>query len=384
MGKIDNLTSYPLPRENLYYLSCHTLDSSQFGKARVHREVTDQWLACELEHKGLRFNADAPDLTESELASIPGAQSVLSSIDSLKLEVLNRRGTSFVINGDEERKWSSLADTSSEFEELKKHHDSTFKDTLAYVVKIQNVDPRQTTATGGSATSAVGPPDAEDGNEEGAAAATEYLEYGSMDECKAILYSETDRQLTRGVQVGGYGTGTYTPSTESSQGVELCYPDGDKTKVQLEESSVKKDSSNNPTMSLYQLLILIERQFKVATHKISYTEVERTADGSGRDTFSVKLSKNMMYKFVEDDRGETGESATKKTKKDMTGKGIFRFKHAAVQKSDTLSTAFRFRYEKIGQSLKLMKPYVILTKNLKLQAKKPLEALNPNKLLLVG
>lgn len=109
-------------------------------------------------------------------------------------------------------------------------------------------------------------------------------------------------------------------------------------------------------------------------HKVSYTEVERAADDSGRDTFKVKLTKSMIFKFLDDDREEGGEAPQKKNKKAVTGKSVFRYTMDALEKSTFIQCVFRFRYEKVGQSLKLMKPYVVLSQNVKLDAKKPVEA----------
>ena len=394
-GKIDNLEKYPVPRGKFFYLSCHTLEpKSSYGSARLFRELTDKWLNCEISFAGLKFDPNVPEPTAEEVAAIPGAEAVVSSADRLKLEVLVRRGSSFIINPDEEKKWSSLSSTSDEFAALKAAHNSRTKDSLAGVIRVAADTPAAAPIALPTQT-----PDVED--EEEAEGEDKYLTYGSLEECsnankivhtvqsdiagvkvlrsetgKIILFSETDRQLVKGMQLGGFGTGSYVPLTSDAQGLELVFPLGDKTKVQLEESSVKKDSTLNPTMTLYQLLVLIERQFKVTSHKLSYAEVERCVDASGKDAFKVKITKPMMYKFLEDDgtRDESGEAKAKKAKKELTGKAVFRFKKEALNGSSTLSSVFRYRYEKVGQTLKLMKPYVILAKNIKLEAKKPLEA----------
>ena len=408
---MDNLDKYPVPRDSLFYLSCHTLDRCQFGEARLCREVTDRWLSCELSFAGIKFNPNHPDLTEAEIGSIPGASAVLNSVDTLELDCLVRRGSSFIIHADEEKKWTSLSSTCEEFGALKKNHDIHFKDCLVNIISSpQASEPASAAPTGGaSGISAAADEEEEEVAEDGDA--QKYLQHESLEALektykivksvaseiagvkilrdeggKTFLLSETSRQLCRGVQLGGYGTGQYAPVTaeSASEGIEFAFPEGDKTKVQVEESSIKKDSTANPTMTLYQLLILLERQFKLSAHKISYAEIARSADDSGRDAFTVKLTRPMMYKFVDDGRGESGEALTKKAKKGETAKAIFRFKNEAVEKSSAVRTAFRFRYEKVGQSLKLMKPYVILAKNLKLEAKKPLEACLTSQTCLLG
>eukprot|EP00438_Fugacium_kawagutii_P035976 Skav213290 [mRNA] locus=scaffold2480:66200:67411:+ [translate_table: standard] len=395
-GQVENLdNNFPLLKENLFYLSCHTLDSPSFGKARVCRTLTDKWLNNEMSFAGLKFDACVPGLTDQELKQIPGHEAILESADKLEFEVLVRRGSSFIINPDEDRKWSSLATTSSQFEQLKNNHHSRYKDALASVVKVRGGDDAPAPIAAPAAPAAED--DEEADPQPGDLAKPRQFE--SIDELKAsckvmhevqseiagvkiltckdgqvILYSETARQLCKGQQLGGFGSGQYVPNADGMPGLPVIFEGGDKTKVQLEESSIRKDSTATPCMTFYQLLILVERTFKVNAHKVSYTEVERAADDSGRDTFCVKLTKPMLFKFVDDDREEGGEASAKKPKKALTGKSIFRTAVEAVNKSPYIQSVFRFRYEKVGQSLKLMKPYVVCSQNIKLDAKKPLEA----------
>lgn len=103
---------------------------------------------------------------------------------------------------------------------------------------------------------------------------------------------------------------------------------------------------------------------KETAHKISYTGVERAADDSGRNTFKVKLTKSMVFKFLDDDRDGGGEAPAKRAKKNVTGKSVFRYSLDALAKSEFIQSVFRYRFKKIGQTLKLMKPYVVLCQNI--------------------
>ena len=398
-GQVGHLDKFPVEKSNLFYLSCHTLDSSDFGKARICRALTDKWLNNEMTFAGLKFDSAVPEVSEQELKQIPGYEAVLHSADKLQFEVLVRRGASFIINPDEERKWSSLATTSDQFEQLKNNHQCRFKDALASVVKV------------GPSSSAVATPaaapqaqpsveDDDEGDQSQQQDGTKPRQFESMEELKGstkiihevasdipgvkilitengqvILLSDTPRQLSKGQQLGGFGSGQYVPSASGVQGLALAYESGDKTKVQIEESSIRRDATATPVLTLYQLLVLVERTFKVTAHKISYTEVERAADDSGRDTFKVKLTKSMVFKFLDDDRDGGGEAPAKRAKKNVTGKSVFRYSLDALAKSEFIQSVFRYRFEKIGQTLKLMKPYVVLCQNIKLDAKKPLEAI---------
>ena len=401
-GDVSNLDKLPVGKSNLFYLSCHTLDSSDFGKARICRMLTDKWLNNEMSYAGLKFDTAVPEVTEAELKNIPGHEAVLESVDKLEFEVLVRRGSSFIINPDEERKWSSLSTTSDQFEQLKNNHHVRYKDVLASVAKFGG-----SRAAPSAATAQTAPPPVEDeepeqqqqqqpeGQQQDGAKPREFenieaikaetkivyevpsdipgVKIITTEKGQVILLSETVRQLSKGQQLGGFGSGQYIPSADGIPHLPLTYDCGDKTKVQVEEGSIRRDSTATPVMTLYQLLVLVERTFKVNAHKISYTDVERTADDSGRDTFKVKLSKPMIFKFLDDDR-EEGENPSKKQKKAVNGKSVFRYTLDALKKSAFIQSVFRFRYEKIGQSLKLMKPYVVLSQNIKLDAKKPVEA----------
>lgn len=140
-GQVENLDgNFPVLKDNLFYLSTHALDSSGFGKARVCRALTDKWLNNEMSFAGLKFDACVPGLSDQELKQIPGHEAILESADKLEFEVLVRRGCSFIINPDEDRKWSSLATTSSQFEQLKNNHHARYKDALASVVKVRGGD----------------------------------------------------------------------------------------------------------------------------------------------------------------------------------------------------------------------------------------------------
>lgn len=54
--------------KNLYYLSCHFLDSPdvvKYGKARLGRELIDLWVDRKIEYGGLQFIGEDGSLTQS-------------------------------------------------------------------------------------------------------------------------------------------------------------------------------------------------------------------------------------------------------------------------------------------------------------------------------
>ncbi|CAK9005910.1 Uncharacterized protein SCF082_LOCUS8794 [Durusdinium trenchii] len=106
---MNDPTNCKLDPAKLYYLSLHSTQSSSgvsYAKSRVSRDILDAWLGKRLSFDGKRFDDSAVQLTDEEMKSIPGAE-VISSIDSLKLQVCVRQGTQVVIHPDQARQWSS-------------------------------------------------------------------------------------------------------------------------------------------------------------------------------------------------------------------------------------------------------------------------------------
>jgi len=89
--------------ENLYYQSVGWLSKDSFGHMRLERDLTDAWVQRQFEHGGHKFSMEAPDLSEAELASIPGAKASMGNLDALQFEVLERVNDKMVIKADERR-----------------------------------------------------------------------------------------------------------------------------------------------------------------------------------------------------------------------------------------------------------------------------------------
>lgn len=56
---------------NLYYLSCHTLDSASgnsYAKSRVARDLLDTWLAKKISFDGRRFDDSEITLNDQDLS----------------------------------------------------------------------------------------------------------------------------------------------------------------------------------------------------------------------------------------------------------------------------------------------------------------------------
>ena len=87
--------------ENLFYHSVGWLSKDTFGHMRLEREITDAWVGRRFEHAGHKFSTEAPDLTEAELQSIPGAKASMGNLDAMQFEVLERVNDKMVIKSDE-------------------------------------------------------------------------------------------------------------------------------------------------------------------------------------------------------------------------------------------------------------------------------------------
>ena len=89
--------------DQLYYQSVQWLMKDVYGHVRLTREITEAYTQQKFEHAGQRFSMDAPELSQEEIDSIPGARASLGSLDSLKFEALERVGEKMVIKSDEHR-----------------------------------------------------------------------------------------------------------------------------------------------------------------------------------------------------------------------------------------------------------------------------------------
>lgn len=110
--------------DNLYYLSATWISKEKFGQCRLQRDICRAWMERKLDYGGQTFQDIPPDLSQAEIASIPGGEASMQNMDSLRWEVLERNGTKLCIKADEHRFWSSQSgDVSETYAALKKQHD---------------------------------------------------------------------------------------------------------------------------------------------------------------------------------------------------------------------------------------------------------------------
>lgn len=178
------------------------------------------------------------------------------------------------------------------------------------------------------------------------------------------LLSSQSKTIGKHVLVGGYGTGQWLPSNECTEpAVPFQVPDGDKTPVQIDETTFGPEGAQGvSTLSIYKLLLRAETEKHVSQHRVSFLKVERKqAVEAGEDGFEVSVSKPMVFKACKDPR-----DPDKVTCKNVFNKFI-------NQLPDALVTVVRFRFERVGQNFKVQRPYVLTSRALSLEKEKPLK-----------
>lgn len=81
--------------------------------------------------------------------------------------------------------------------------------------------------------------------------------------------------------------------------VLLKWEQGDKTPVQIDMSSLNPDNSSQEVMTAYKYLTTLEKQKKVTTYEISYSNVSRCSDSNG-DGFKMEVKSAHLYRTIPD------------------------------------------------------------------------------------
>ena len=184
--------------------------------------------------------------------------------------------------------------------------------------------------------------------------------------------NETDKEkvIARKTQLGGFGTGSYLKLADPAPGVDFgasFEQFGDKALVQFDESSLKPESTNVETCTLYKLIVMIEKSRRVAKVPISFLQCTRgESTDDSIDSFQVAVTQKMKYVPV--------PPSEKDKDKVKNNKNFFQLSTAEVAASSFLAATFRFRFEKVGSNLKVQKPYVCTQCAMKIQPGKPIKA----------
>lgn len=91
-----------------------------------------------------------------------------------------------------------------------------------------------------------------------------------------------------------------TENVDESRKVFLDLALGDRTHIQIDMQSLNADMTSFDIMSLYKYLTTVERQKRVTTHSVSYTEITRLSSSSGQDSFKVEPKNAHFYQTIPD------------------------------------------------------------------------------------
>ena len=378
--KIGNLDP-----SKLHYMSLSFIEDVEFGKARLECALTDYWLDKKFEMPGLAFKADAPQLTQAEMDRVPGAAIASGAVDRLKLEVCAREGARIIIKPDEDRYWKAQGGTiTEEYQALKDDHEKNYEKLLANIMQRRQGSSRSHTQ--GEEDGADPMPIQDDRNPTEALVEFENLDKLKETETiaeqvpseiqdvevircesgKLFLLAKKDKSLTKHLQIGGFGTGGYVATTDPGPGVKWNVT-SDKSLVQVDDSTLRADAASVSVMTLYKLLVALEKTKRITTHKVSYLDVKRKEESEEElDGFEVTVRSPQIFKPMKNPSGKEEKAS---------GKNVFSRCMDSLGSSPALVVCFRFRFEKIGGTLKVQKPYVVLSRAIQLTKDKPLQAL---------
>lgn len=363
----------------LHYLSVGFVDDVEFGKARLACELTDLWLDKKLDMPGCSFKSEPPTLSQGEIDKIPGAAVATGSVDRLKLEVCVRDGAKICIKPDEDRYWRAQGGViAEEYQTLKDDHEKNFEKLLANIIKRPQ--------SGGSSEPNNEPPEEQaDTSQDSALIELESLEKLKETDTisedvvsevpdvnilrcesgKVFLLAKKDKALTKYTQLGGFGTGAYISTSDPTGGVAWNVT-SDKSLIQVDDSTLRADATSTTVMSLYKLLVTLEKTKRVTDHKISYLDVKRKEESEEElDGFTVSIRNPQKFKPMKNPSGREEKNSCK---------NVFSRCVDSVENSSNLVVVFRFRYERVGGTVKVQKPYVITSRALQLSKGKPVQA----------
>jgi hypothetical protein len=130
--------SVTLPRHRLYYLGLHLWPGEKYAEARLKRMLSEAWLTGRL-NTPIKVDSTPIELTDEELESIPGAKMAMHKMDGAQFDVLVKKGTSYQLKAEDISYWMAQGDGfSTEFAELKNHHDANYMHACVSVITGDN------------------------------------------------------------------------------------------------------------------------------------------------------------------------------------------------------------------------------------------------------
>lgn len=364
--------------KNLFYLSVTWLSQDTFGGARLLREVADAWIQQKFSHAGQKYTNEVPELTDCEINAIPGARTRLSGLDAVEFTVLERVGDRFQIKSDEHRYWTSQGGKFAEsYESLRAEHEeilSVQRLGLGPSARQEREEAAAETAepsTNSGATCEV--LDSLDALKSQYGVQAEVVSevaginiLVAKDASIWLLSTKEKKHVPKYSLLGGYGTGQYVASSDAGEGVDFNVT-SDSTTVQLDMSSFRAEGSGVSTMTMYKMLLLAEREHNMTTHTVTWLKVQRKDQvEAGTDGFDISVKTPMKFKCLSDPRASSEGPKT-------TCKNVFAQCLKSTSTGTTIGKCFRFRYERIGGTFKVQRPYVVTLVALCLEHGKPMK-----------
>ena len=358
--------------ENLYYQSIWWLNKDSFGHSRLMRDVADSWLNGRFEHGGHKFVLETPQLTDQELEAIPGAKASLGALDGLTFKVLERQGSKMVIKQDEHKFWTSQGgDLTSQYQELREKHEELIGRDVPVARAAMPADsgdppaPPPSNASDQVTLESLSKLEQDLGIENKVPSEIGGIEVVLAKDGSIWLLGSNEKHIPKNSQIGGFGTGQYVPESDGSEGVAFSMP-SDSTTIQLDEASFG-DGQGITHMSLFKLLVRAEREKGITSHSLSFLNITRKQEvvEAGTDGFDVAVKSPMKFKCLRDPRASGDEK--------ITCKNIFAKAISKVESSHLIGKAFRFRFERVGQTFKIQRPYVITKQGISISKDKPVK-----------
>ena len=254
----DNVS---IAADRIFYLGLHLWDDAAFGVAKTKRLLTEGWLENTLTTP-LKMSQKTLKLSDVEIASIPGAKEVMDGIETLQLDGLQRKGTSFDIKDEDIKYWMSQGEEFSEpFRKLLDRHNECYRDLLRNAKLGSDEDKKNPGPEGddedragmslaassspGTPGGNLGVPEAKEFDSMVALQAADPVEKTAVADVNGVeilrgasgktylLSKSGNRTIPKKVQLGSFGTGCYVDVTDPGEGLLFDYPAGDKTLVQV-------------------------------------------------------------------------------------------------------------------------------------------------------
>ena len=169
------------------------------------------------------------------------------------------------------------------------------------------------------------------------------------------IVSKIGRSIPKHTVICGVGTGKFVAMDATGEGLPLTWEQGDKSLVQIDHSSINPENTNFEVMSLYRLLVLLEKKKKIQKYDVS----------AGEDGFDVSVKSAMKFVSVE---------VKSENEKARTSKSWFFNNFGKLESSPIIKPVFRFKYERVQGILKAQRPYCVTKIPLTLKAGSPVKA----------